>query len=87
MDRGLPLPRYLMSVVHRHYFAPEYEEFKHRTLWSLTNAFTSAFKLLKPVQQFQATAKLGGFLARRDFNAADTGALVAAAREAIALGA
>ena len=57
-------PRTIMAEVHRHYFKPEYEEFRPRTLWSLSNAFTSAFKLLKPVRQFTATAKLGGYLAK-----------------------
>lgn len=55
-------PRAIMGEVHRCYFAPEYEEFKPRTLWSLSNAFTSAFKLLKPMRQFTATAKLGQYL-------------------------
>jgi hypothetical protein len=31
-------------------------------MWSLSNAFTSAFKELDPIPQFKATAKLGGFL-------------------------
>ncbi len=31
-------------------------------MWSLSNAFTSAFKKLAPVPQFKATAKLGAFL-------------------------
>jgi hypothetical protein len=30
-------------------------------MWSLSNAFTSAFKKLDPVPQFKATAKLGEF--------------------------
>lgn len=55
-------PRHIIHAVHRHYFKPQYEEFKPRTLWSLSNAFTSAFKELKPIRQFQATAKLGTFL-------------------------
>lgn len=55
-----------MPLVHRYYFKPEYEAFRPRTLWSLTNAFTSALKELKPVQQFQATAKLGSFFARHE---------------------
>lgn len=55
-------PRTIMAEVHRYYFEPQHEEFKARTLWSLSNAFTSAFKLLKPVRQFTATAKLGGYL-------------------------
>ena len=28
-------------------------------MWSLSNAFTSAFKKLDPIPQFKATAKLG----------------------------
>jgi len=44
---------------------PQYEEFKDRTLWSLSNAFTSAFKELEPIPQFKATAKLSGFLEQR----------------------
>jgi hypothetical protein len=55
-------PRNLLPAVHRHYFSPEHEEFRPRTLWSLANAFTAAFKELKPIRQFQATAKLGAFL-------------------------
>ena len=35
-------------------------------MWSFSNAFTSAFKELDPIPQFKATAKLGGFLERRD---------------------
>jgi hypothetical protein len=38
------------------------EEFRPRTSWSLSNAFTSAFKDLEPIPQFRATAKLGEFL-------------------------
>ena len=50
--------------VHHVYFDPEYPEFSARTMWSLSNAFTSAFKKLDPVPQFKATAKLGEFLTR-----------------------
>ena len=57
-------PISLMRTVHREYFEkPSYEEFEKPTMWSLENAFTSSFKKLQPVQQFQATAKLGKFLA------------------------
>jgi hypothetical protein len=31
-------------------------------MWSLSNAFTSAFKELDPIPQFRPTAKLGRFL-------------------------
>ena len=55
-------PRHLLPVVHDHYFKPEYEEFEARTLWSLSNAFTSSFKRLAPVKQFEVTARLGSFM-------------------------
>jgi hypothetical protein len=56
-------PMSLMRSVHHEFFvAPGYEEFKPRNLWSLENSFTSVFKRLKPVAQFEATAKLGKFL-------------------------
>lgn len=57
------IPRNLMSVVHEQYFDPKYEEFEPRNLWSLSNAFTSAFKELAPIKQFEVTARLGSFLA------------------------
>jgi hypothetical protein len=63
VEGKLNAPKALLPAVHKHYFQPQYEEFRPRTLWSLSNAFTSAFKDLKPVRQFQATAKLGEFLA------------------------
>lgn len=58
-------PRTIMAEVHKCYFEPLHEEFRPRTLWSLSNAFTSAFKELKPVRQFTATAKLGVYLEGR----------------------
>jgi hypothetical protein len=51
--------------VHDLCFEPKYEEFRPRTIWSLSNAFTSAFKELDPIPQFKATAKLGEFLEAR----------------------
>jgi len=62
VDGKLDAPKSLLPEVHRMYFGPEYPEFAPRTMWSLSNAFTSAFKNLDPVPQFKATAKLGGFL-------------------------
>jgi len=35
---------HLLPEVHHHYFEPEFEEFEPGNLWSLSNAFTSAFK-------------------------------------------
>jgi hypothetical protein len=64
VDGKLDAPKSLLPAVHRLYFEPQYEEFSARTMWSLSNAFTSAFKQLDPVPQFKATAKLGEFLAQ-----------------------
>ncbi len=58
----LEVPKHLAPVVHNHYFDPRHEEFAPRIMWSLSNAFTSAFKELEAIPQFRATAKLGAFL-------------------------
>lgn len=62
VEGDLNAPKHLAGVVHDLYFKPKYEEFRPRTMWSLSNAFTSAFKELDPIPQFRATAKLGAFL-------------------------
>jgi hypothetical protein len=62
VEAELDIPHHLDRVVHDHYFNPRHPEFQPRTMWSLSNAFTSAFKELEPISQFKATAKLGGFL-------------------------
>jgi hypothetical protein len=64
IDGKLDAPRSLLPEVDRLYFEPQYEEFAARTMWSLSNAFTSVFKKLDPVPQFKATAKLGEFLSQ-----------------------
>jgi hypothetical protein len=56
VEGNLDAPKNLLPEVHR-MFSP-------RTMWSLSNAFTSAFKKLDPVPQLKATAKLGEFLAQ-----------------------
>lgn len=66
IEERLEVPKHLADDVHRHYFEPEYEEFRPRTMWSLSNAFTSAFKALDPIPRFKATARLAPFLA--EFN-------------------
>jgi len=58
-------PRHLARTVHDPHFEPKYEEFRPRTIWSLSNAFTSAFKQLEPIPQFKTTTKLGEFLEAR----------------------
>jgi hypothetical protein len=37
----LEAPKHLARTVHDLYFEPKYEEFRSRTIWSLSNAFTS----------------------------------------------
>jgi len=64
VEGKLEAPKHLARTVHDLYFEP-YEEFRSRMIWSLSNAFTSAFKELEPIPQFKATAKLGEFLAAR----------------------
>lgn len=57
-------PVKLMRTVHSEFFIkPSYDEFKEPTVFSLENAFTTAFKALKPEQQYRSTTKLGKFLA------------------------
>jgi hypothetical protein len=65
VEGKLEAPKHLARTVHDLYFEPKYEEFRPRTIWSLSNAFTSAFKELDPIPQFKATAKLGQFLEAR----------------------
>ena len=62
VEGELDVPKHLARRVHDLYFNPQVEEFAPRTTWSLSNAFTSAFKELDPIPQFKATAKLGPFL-------------------------
>ena len=62
IEGELEAPKYLARRVHELYFNPQHQEFQPRTIWSLSNAFTSALKELDPIPQFKATAKLGEFL-------------------------
>jgi hypothetical protein len=61
IESELSAPRSLARDVHRNYFEPSHADFAPRTMWSLSNAFTSALKSLDPMPFFQATAKLGTF--------------------------
>jgi hypothetical protein len=62
VEGKLEAPKTLLPDVHRLYFEPQYPGFAARTMWSLSNAFTSAFKKLDSIPQFKATARLGEFL-------------------------
>jgi hypothetical protein len=65
VEGQLEAPKHLARTVHDLYFEPKYDEFRPRTIRSLSNAFTSAFKELDPIPQFKATAKLDAFLETR----------------------
>ena len=62
VEAELDIPHHLDRKVHDLYFRPTHPEFQSRTMWSLSNAFTSAFKELEPLPQFRATARLADFL-------------------------
>src|SRR6266850_2513728 len=62
IQRNFDVPRHLARDVHKNYFEPTHPEFTPRTMWSLSNAFTSALKSLDPIPFFRATAQLGTFL-------------------------
>src|SRR5437867_9925437 len=61
IEGELEVPRHLAREVHKQYFEPQYDEFAPRTMFSLSNAFTTALKELDPIPYFKATAKLGAF--------------------------
>jgi hypothetical protein len=65
VEGAMEVPRHLDRIVHRLYFEPTHEEFAPRTVWSLQNAFTSAFKELEAIPQYKATANLAGFIEAR----------------------
>jgi hypothetical protein len=46
VEGKLEAPKHLAQTVHDLYFEPQYEELQSRTIWSLSNAFTSAVKEL-----------------------------------------
>lgn len=53
------MPLRLLPEVHKHYFEPTHDEFKPRNAWSLHNAFTESFKLLKPNVAMVSNIELG----------------------------
>jgi hypothetical protein len=65
VEGKLEAPKHVARMVHDLYFELKYEDFRPRTISSLPNAFTSAFRELEPIPQFKVTAKLGEFLEAR----------------------
>lgn len=76
VDGRLEAPKNLARTVHDLYFEPKYDEFRSRTICSLSNAFTSGFKALEPIPQFKATAKLGEFRDRANIRRIENGVLL-----------
>ena len=60
---AIDAPKHLMREVDRLYFDPQHEEFKPRTVYSMQNAFTSAFQKLEPIPMYRATTSAGGYFA------------------------
>lgn len=58
----LDVPKHYGRQVHDMYFHPTVDDFAPRTMWSLSNAFTTVLKQLDPIPQYKATAKLATFL-------------------------
>ena len=59
VEGKLEAPEHLARTVHDLYFEPKYDELQSRTIWSLSNAFTSAFKELEPIPPIQGDSKIG----------------------------
>jgi hypothetical protein len=65
VEGKLEAPKHLARNVHGSTSSRSTRSSGPRTIWSLSNAFTSAFKELDPIPQFKSTAKLGEFLEGR----------------------
>lgn len=63
IEDAVEAPKHLAKHVHQAYFEPPHPEFAPRTLWSLNNAFTEAFKKLEAIPMYRATASFGEFFA------------------------
>src|SRR2546429_4799845 len=59
LEGELDVPQHLARRVHDLYFNPQVEEFGPRTTWSLSNAFTSAFKESRPDSAVQGNREAG----------------------------
>lgn len=65
IEGAMDIPRHLARPTHEAYFNPKHEEFAPRTMWSLQNGFTEAFKQLDPIPMQRATNELGVYFAER----------------------
>ena len=60
VEGKLEAPKRLARTVHDLYFEPKYEEFRARMIWSLSNAFISAFQDLDPISMVQVDSQTRG---------------------------
>jgi hypothetical protein len=61
VEDELESPEHFAKYVHRNYFNPQHEDFAPRTMWSLRNVLTSAFKVLDGIPRYRATANFARF--------------------------
>jgi hypothetical protein len=60
---AIDCPKHLMREVDSLYFEPKFDDFRPRTVYSLQNAFTSAFQKLDPIPMYRATSSAGEYFA------------------------
>ena len=53
VEGKLEAPKHLARTVHNLYFEPKYEEFRSRTIWSLSNAFHVGIQGTRPHHAIQ----------------------------------
>ena len=59
IEGDLEVPRHLARRIQELYFNPQYGEFEPRTMWSLSNVFTSALKGACPHSAIQSYRQAG----------------------------
>jgi hypothetical protein len=65
IEGAIDLPKHLARPTHDYYFNPPHPEFAPRTMWSLQNSFTGAFKQLEPIPQQLAAGNFARFIEAR----------------------
>jgi hypothetical protein len=65
VEGRLEAPEHLARTVHDLYFEPKYEEFRPRTIWSLSNALRRHSRNWRPSRCSRRRPRLGEFLEAR----------------------
>ena len=58
VEGKLEAPKHLARTVHNLYFEPKYEEFRSRTIWSLSNAFHVGIQGTRPHHAIQGDSQV-----------------------------